>query len=385
MGLSDSWLRSVNGKPYSGKSEVTDADGLSVRVSPKGLITFQIRHMKDGKQVRRTLGRYPALSLKDARVLAADMKTSPERYEKKPASPTPQALFDEWFEKHVVRNCRPGTQTNYKYVFGAGMNRMPELPVDEITIDMWLSYFDAINQRSPGICYALIAGIKACFSWHVRRGRIQPPCMMALRSSDIASKSKPGTRVLTVGEIGKIWRAIEASRACTSNKVVHLLCLVYGCRLSEARTVRHEDLDWDEMVWTVPAEISKTGLPITRPISYIGEQLFRRAMLATDSDTYLMPGADKKPIEIHSCNRLVMRLRANLGLPHWRIHDTRRTISTRLSEMGVMPHVTETMLGHKLSGIMTVYNKHNWLAEQREAYEMWWRAISLDLGHAVNP
>lgn len=36
-----------------------------------------------------------------------------------------------------------------------------------------------------------------------------------------------------------------------------------------------------------------------------------------------------------------------------------------------MPHVTEKMLGHELGGVMAVYNKHDWLVEQKEAYELY--------------
>ncbi|OKX44122.1 hypothetical protein AWP91_08545 [Escherichia coli] len=43
---------------------------------------------------------------------------------------------------------------------------------------------------------------------------------------------------------------------------------------------------------------------------------------------------------------------------------------TRLSEMNVEPHVTERMLGHELGGIMSVYNKHDWIEAQRKAYEL---------------
>ncbi|PHM45969.1 integrase [Xenorhabdus mauleonii] len=66
MALSDTKLRSIHGKPYQGKSEITDIDGLSVRVSPKGVITFQCRYRLDGKQHRVSIGRYPAISLRDA-------------------------------------------------------------------------------------------------------------------------------------------------------------------------------------------------------------------------------------------------------------------------------------------------------------------------------
>lgn len=73
MAVTNSWLRSINGKPYSGQSEVTDGDGLGIRVPPKGQITFQVCHMRDGKQVRMTIGRYPAMTLRDARIKAAEI------------------------------------------------------------------------------------------------------------------------------------------------------------------------------------------------------------------------------------------------------------------------------------------------------------------------
>lgn len=379
MALADSWLRGINGKPYDGQSEVTDGDGLSVRISPKGLITFQVRHMRDGKQVRTSLGRYPSMTLKEARIRAAEIKeglvSTSENDE-----PTPLVLFNEWFEKYVMRECREGTQNNYRYTFSAAKNRLPDRPVDKITQDMWLSYFDAISERAPGVARSVITGLKACFNWHIRRGRIKPPCMMSLRARDVGAPPKTGDRVLTIPEVAKIWKEIESSRASAANKIIHLLCLIYGCRLTEARTVRYCDLDWESMVWTVPAEISKTGRPIRRPITSIGEELFKRGIMTSNSKIYLFPGQiEDTPVELHSCNRLISRLRAKIGIPHWRIHDARRTLSTRLSEVGVMPHITEVMLGHTLIGVMAVYNKHDWLTDQAAGYEQWWGLISKEL------
>lgn len=380
MALADSWLRGINGKPYSGQSEVTDGDGLSVRVSPKGLITFQVRHMRDGKQVRTTLGRYPSMTLKDARIQAAEIKEGVTNT-CDDDEPTPLALFDEWFEKYVMRECREGTQNNYRYTFSAAKNRLPDRPVNKITQDMWLTYFDAISSRAPGVARSVITGLKACFNWHIRRGRIKPPSMMSLRARDVGAPPKMGDRVLTIPEVAKIWRAIESSRASAANKIIHLLCIVYGCRLTEARTVRHSDLDWESMVWTVPAEISKTGRPIRRPITSIGKELFNRGIMTSSSKIYLFPGQIKDtPVELHSCNRLISRIRAKIEIPHWRIHDARRTLSTRLSEVGLMPHITEIMLGHTLTGVMAVYNKHDWMSDQAAGYEKWWGLVSDELG-----
>ncbi len=65
------------------------------------------------------------------------------------------------------------------------------------------------------------------------------------------------------------------------------------------------------------------------------------------------------------------KLRKSIDIPEWRTHDFRRSIVTNLSSEGVMPHVTEKMLGHELGGVMAVYNKHDWIDDQRSAYEMY--------------
>lgn len=74
MALSDTKLRSIHGKPYSGAAEVTDGDGLSARITPTGTITFQFRYRWNGKPVRLTVGRYPSTTLKEARVIVGEMR-----------------------------------------------------------------------------------------------------------------------------------------------------------------------------------------------------------------------------------------------------------------------------------------------------------------------
>ena len=56
-------------------------------------------------------------------------------------------------------------------------------------------------------------------------------------------------------------------------------------------------------------------------------------------------------------------------------HDARRSLSTLLSEQGVLPHITEKMLGHAMRGVMAVYNKHDYIDDQKEAYELYWSEI----------
>lgn len=67
MAISDSYLKACLNKEREKVEEKSDRDGLWVRVSKKGAVTFFYRYRFLGKQDKMTLGSYPALSLKAAR------------------------------------------------------------------------------------------------------------------------------------------------------------------------------------------------------------------------------------------------------------------------------------------------------------------------------
>ena len=61
-------------------------------------------------------------------------------------------------------------------------------------------------------------------------------------------------------------------------------------------------------------------------------------------------------------------------LAPWRLHDIRRTVATRLAELGVQPHVIEAVLNHVSShkaGVAGIYNRALYAAEKRQALELW--------------
>ena len=67
MAFSDTWLKANNGKERAALEERGDREGLGVRVTPKGKITFQLRYRYQGAAKRLDLGSYPLMSLKEAR------------------------------------------------------------------------------------------------------------------------------------------------------------------------------------------------------------------------------------------------------------------------------------------------------------------------------
>ena len=68
--------------------------------------------------------------------------------------------------------------------------------------------------------------------------------------------------------------------------------------------------------------------------------------------------------------------KANDGktIPHWRIHDLRRTVATGLQKLGIRFEVTEAVLNHisgSKSGVAGIYQQHDWIDEKRDALDQW--------------
>jgi len=71
------------------------------------------------------------------------------------------------------------------------------------------------------------------------------------------------------------------------------------------------------------------------------------------------------------------------GLPHFTVHDFRRTDRTHLAALGVEPYVAERCLNHKLKGVEGVYNRHDYFEERRRALEAWGQLLlKLERGDA---
>lgn len=377
MALSDTKLRSINSKAYNGPSEVTDGDGLGVRITPTGTIAFQYRFRWQGKATRVTIGRYPNTSLKDARVAVGEMRAlymkgiNPKTYfTGSMGEMTLKECLDHWWDKYV-EGLRENTRILYRsVVYNTMYTEFKDIPVADVPISMWVKFFDkqeALNKKKARV---LLTQLRSVINWCISRQLI-PSCELTkLSVKNIGKKADVGDRVLTYSELAKIWLALENSKISSSNRLLHQMLLLWGARLSELRLATNAEFNMSDLIWTTPSLHSKMGNVIRRPIFKQIEPYVDR--LINTKNVILFPGMDReKAIDRSSSNTYMKKMRATIDIPDWRTHDFRRSLVTNLSGEGVMPHVTEKMLGHELGGVMAVYNKHDWMDDQRKAYELY--------------
>lgn len=380
MAISDTKLRSIHGKPYSGPYEITDSDGLGIRITPRGVISFQFRYRWEGKQNRMGLGRYPATSLREARNLVADLREAADkgidprlsRESAKPKSrPTVKECLDYWKTNYVDLTLREKTIALYESTVLKQMSdAFPGVPIEDIPVRWWVERFTEEEKINPRRARHLLIQLRSAIGWCTRRQFISTPDLMLLQPKDVGVKPAIGETTLSYNQLAKIWMSIERSRGSTSNRLLHQLLILYGARNSELRLTVKQEVDREEGLWIVPAENSKTKKIIRRPIFDAADTLLKKAEMTYGE--VLFPGEDlKTPITISGANKFLRRIRGSLGIGDFSSHDFRRTMATRLSEEGVAPHVIEKMLGHELGGVLAVYNKHDWIAEQKDAYDLY--------------
>lgn len=392
MAISDSYLKSCINKEREKVEEKADRDGLWVRLSKKGTVTFFYRYRFLGKQDKMTLGSYPALSLKSARdevekwasvLVGGDNPRIKRDLERGRISAryTFEELFREW---HGMVCIQKGNEAQVLRSFEIHVfPRLGKYPAAELTVHNWLTLLDKMAKAYSEVTRRIISNGKQCYSWAVKRQLVTVNPLAELTGRDFGLKKGMGKRTLSRDEIALFWRACNECRMSVRNKLMLKLCLFYGCRISELRLAKVGDFDFEEGVWTVPPENHKTGgktqRAIVRPIiaeiipmlkmlteMAIGEYLFSSKQGA--------PMAPGNHLSLPANLRLFMIKAYDENIPHFSVHDLRRTARTNFSDI-TEPHIAEIMLGHMLPGVWAVYDKHTYLDEMRGAYSKWWARL----------
>lgn len=392
MAITDAWLKANSGKPRAAREEKADREGLSVRITPKGKITFQLRYRYDGRPCRLDLGTYPLMSLKEARAEALRLRAPLEqghdprvvRQLEKQAiiqADSVESLFRQWYAAY----CKGNKKGHHEILRSFEIHVFPrigKLPAAKVTLHEWLALLEEQATARPGIAERILVNAKQMLKWGVKRQILsEHPLANINAKEDLQIKKVAGSRSLSDEELKQVWKAIEHSRMATKNKLFLKLCLIYGCRNGELRLSEKGHFDLEKKVWIVPPENHKlgktSGKPLLRPITPEIEALLQQAMALSKGSKYLFtnsgtakPMGTGAPLQLPYNLMQWLRRHEKYEMAHWSVHDLRKTARTNFSTL-TEPHIAEIMLGHKLPGSWQVYDQYDYLAEQKAAYSAW--------------
>ncbi len=377
--LTDVALRKLP-PPASGSKEVWDGrvPGFGVRISAGGTKSFILLYRANGKPRRLTLGRYPLLTLSEARKAAKEALTNVARgadpaAEKKQANPAHNPLVFETFatafiEKYAKPKNKDWRETHRllkrEFVTPWAGRDIREISKADVT-----AIIDGIVARgSPGAANHALAAIRRLFNWAVERGVLELSPVQGLKPP---AKTNARDRVLNDEELVAVWNA-AGDEAYPFGAIVHLLILT-GQRRGEVAGMRWCDIDTKACTWSLPGELNKSGrmhiLPLTDTAVTLIDALPRM------DQTLVFPSRTTASINpVSGLGKAKARIDEASGVDDWRLHDLRRTVATGMARLKVPPHVVEKVLNHSsgtFSGVAGVYNRFGYVDEMREALELW--------------
>ena len=269
--LTDRFLQTVK-PPAAGRDVYSDTDalGLELRVSERGMRSWSIRYRsKGGERRRTTYGTYPAIPLAEARARAREIAAAAargldlpkqeerQREEQSRAEERPQnlgALIDRYIEQH----CRPMQRRSgmVERLFARHVPpRMAAMPLDELRRANLVELLDDL-QNKKGLkaqVNQVRAHLIAALNWAADREYLEVNPFAGVKKRRLEA---PRTRVLADRELRAIWRAAE-TRSATESGFVKALFLT-GQRRDEVRCMNWSEVDIDGAVWTLLAARNKS-------------------------------------------------------------------------------------------------------------------------------
>jgi integrase len=350
MRLTDLSIRKLKPQPSGQKIYYDDAlGGFGLRVSRKTK-AFIVTYGENRKRV--TLGKYPEMSLADARKKAKKFLSNPQYEGISIAYP---AAREDFLEECNTKN-RPKTVKEYtRYLKACHFNKKLE-DISRRDLQKHLQQYDG----HPSTYAHALTAFKVFFNWAIRHEYIDKHPLAGER----AVYPTPRDRVLTSDEIKSLWLYEDQP----FSNILKLLILL-GQRRSETAAIHSDWIDVDTIVF--PPEITKNKRRHVVPFGPLAAQyLIGEGQLFGNAKGTFFSGWSKAKA----------RLDKHLPIPHWSLHDLRRTHSTMSASLGIPLHIEERILNHAsgaaTAGVAGIYNRYDYLAEARDAVVTYEQHIS---------
>jgi integrase len=375
--------------PRPAEYELSDGEGLSLRVRPCGSKSWRLRFRLDGKQSHISLGTAERVSLAEARQLAADGRKlvaqgkhpGAERKSKRAQASasrasTFKALALEW-HSHKCARWSVGYATDV--LEGFEKDIFPHLgtqPLVAIKPMEWLGVFRRIESR--GALEKLRKVRQRCgevYRFAIATGRAEYNPIADIGGALQAPEAEHYP-FLNVTELPALLAALQV---CPGHDVVKLaarLLMLTGVRTAELRGAPWSEFDFDAELWSIPAVRMKKRRPHLVPLSRQALEVLRELRTITGGYTLAFPGRNDpaKPMSEAAINQLLKRAGYDGKATG---HGFRHTQSTSLHEQGYASEWIETQLAHvDKNTIRGTYNHAQYLDGRRQMLQ--WYADSID-------
>ena len=365
------WLDRL--KPPAQREDYRDKStrGLQLRVSPQGAKSFSFVFRLGSKMGRVTIGKYPDIDLKTARLKTDELRKLvalgvDPRGAKQDKLSKQQMTVDRMVGEFITRYAKPKNaswkqaENNLKLYL---LSKMGNRSIHEVRRqDIHLILDDLVEQGKNTAANRALAHIRKFFGWLVERGYLEHSPADHIKPRH---EEQERERVLTDGEIRSIWNAADAMSGPYSAWLK--LCFLCGQRRLETASLRRSQII--DGCWHLSGADTKNKqlhiIPLSRQATAIVDELLNQ------DGEYLIKTGRKGDKPVNGFSKAKAQLDRYSGVSDWKIHDIRRTVATNLSKLGVDRFLLQRVMNHTDKSVTKIYDRYSYLDEKREALQKW--------------
>lgn len=369
-------------KPHSKPYKLFDENGLYLIVAPGGGKWWRLKFRFGGKEKGLSLGTYPEVRLKDARVRRDDARRriangidpgAERKATKLVVADSFEQVAREWFEKFSSTWVREHADI----VIGRlEKNIFPFLgtrPVGDITPPELLTVLRRVESRGAiEVAHRVKQTCGQILRYAIATGRATRDITADLRGALAPVVEQHRAAITNPKGVGALMRAIDGYQGGPVVRVALRFSALTFQRPGEIRKAEWAQIDLDDAMWRIPAERMKMRREHLVPLCKQAIQALQEIKPLTGSGRYVFPGM-RSAARPMSENTIVAALR-NMGFEQGKMtaHGFRSTASTLLHEMGWPSDVIERQLAHvEQNAIKGAYNRAEHLTERREMMQRW--------------
>ncbi|WP_455291659.1 integrase domain-containing protein [Vibrio parahaemolyticus] len=382
--LTDKDIKSA--KPKDKEYNLFDGDGLRLRIKPNGSKQWLFNYYKPitGKRANFSLGKYPDLSLANARknamaareLLAQGIDPQEERkrqelVHKEIYEHTFAKVSEDWFnlKKHEVT-------PDYAVDIWRSLElhvfpQIANTPVKDIDAPLIIDLLRPIEAKgSLETVKRLSQRLNEIMNYAANCGLVKANPLTGIRAA-FKKPKKENMAALAPNELPELMGAIANASIKRTTRCLIEWQLHTMTRPSEAAGARWDEIEWEEKIWTIPAERMKKRrehrIPLTEQMLALLDVMkpisgHREFIFPSDRDP-------KKPCNSQTANMALKRMGFAGRLVS---HGLRSLASTTLNEQGFDRDLIEASLAHVDDNqVRSAYNRTDYL-ERRRPMMSWW-------------
>jgi integrase len=379
-------LKIKSSQPTDKQYKITDEKSMYLLIKPNGSKYFRMDYRFAGKRKTLSLGVYPEISLKEARIKRDEARklisegTDPlmlKKINKITLIQDNQETFNifskKWFDNYKDQWTIKHGERKYRRLEIHALPYIGNMPIKEITPPIILGMIQNIEKRGKNeTAHRILGTVSEIFLYAISMGLAERDPTRDIQKALKPKQTKHMATITDPKKIGPLLNAIDGYDGYYETLcALKLLPLVF-VRPGVLRHMEWHEIDFTKKLWRIPAEKMKMRKEHVVPLSLQALAIIKDVQMITGQWDYVFPSIRSKdrPMSENTINAAIRRL----GYTKEELtgHGFRSMASTILHENNWPSDHIEVQLSHvDKNTIRGIYNSAIYL-EGRKKMMQWW-------------